>query len=90
MRQLLNRTRHYRVLRKKAQTAKTGMIWAANHDMVKNFNLEKSASSNEVTGDFDVGLGSCRITALMIAAALGMMAKRNTSLLAQVVTQEGV
>ena len=42
------------------------MIWIANNDVVKNFNLEKLSRSNEVTGDFDVGLGGCRLTARMI------------------------
>ena len=39
---------------KEAQTAKTGMIWVSNDDVVENFDFEKLTGSNEVTGDFDV------------------------------------
>ena len=42
------------------------MVWIANHDMVKNLDLQKLPSSNEVTGDFNVGFGWCRFTARMI------------------------
>ena len=49
-----------------AETAKTGMIWVSNHDVVENFDFEKLARSNEVTGDFDVSFGWCRFTARMI------------------------
>ena len=37
-----------------AKTAKTGMSWVSNHDVVENFDFEKLTGSNEVTGDFDV------------------------------------
>ena len=39
---------------KEAQTAKTGMIWVSNDDVVENFDFEKLTGSNEVAGDFDV------------------------------------
>ena len=48
------------------QTAKTGMVWISNDDMIENLDLEKLPCSNEVTGDFDVGLGWSRLTARMI------------------------
>ncbi len=43
-----------RLAMKEAQTAKTGMIWVSNDDVVENFDFEKLTGSNEVTGDFDV------------------------------------
>jgi hypothetical protein len=46
-----------------AQTAKTGMSWVSNDDVVENFDLEKLTGSNEVTGDFDVGFRWSGITA---------------------------
>src|SRR6185437_2730980 len=42
------------------------MVWIADHDVVQKLYLEKLSRSNEVTGDFDVGLGRCRFTARMI------------------------
>ncbi len=42
------------------------MSWIADDNVVKDFDLEKLARSNEVTGDFDVGFGWCRFTARMI------------------------
>ena len=51
---------------KVAETAKTGVVWISNDDVVENFDFEKLARSNEVTGDFDVGLGWGRLTARMI------------------------
>jgi len=35
----------------------------AQDDVVENVDFEKLACSDEVTGDFDVGLGWCRFTA---------------------------
>jgi hypothetical protein len=46
-----------------AKTAKTGMIWMAEHDVVENFDFEKLTSSNEVTGDFYIGFRRSRIEA---------------------------
>ena len=34
--------------------------------MVEDFNLQKLPCSNEITSDFDIRLGRCRITARMI------------------------
>ena len=48
------------------QTAKTGVVWVTNDDVIENFDFEKLARSNEVTGDFDVRLGWSRLTARMI------------------------
>ena len=48
------------------QTAKTGVVWVSNDDVIENFDFEKLTRSNEVTGDFDVGLGWSRLTARMI------------------------
>ena len=42
------------------------MIGISHDDMVENFDLKKLACSDEITGDFDVGLGWCRFTARMI------------------------
>jgi hypothetical protein len=36
------------------ETAKTGMSWVSNDDVVENFDFEKLTGSNEVTGNFDV------------------------------------
>ena len=38
----------------------------AHDDVVENVDFEKLACSDEVTGDFDVGLGWCRFAARMI------------------------
>ena len=39
------------------------------HDyVVENFNFQQLACSNEITTNFDVGLGRSRITARMIVA----------------------
>lgn len=48
------------------QTAKTRVVWVSNNDVIENFDFKKLARSNEVTGDFDVGLGRSRLTARMI------------------------
>ncbi len=48
------------------QTAKTGVVWVTNDDVIENFDFEKLSRSNEVTGDFDVRLGWSRLTARMI------------------------
>jgi hypothetical protein len=40
--------------KKIAKTAKTGMIWISDDDVVENFDFEKLTGSNEVTGDFYV------------------------------------
>jgi len=37
-----------------AKTAKTGVIWIPNDDVVENFDFEKLTSSNEIAGNFDV------------------------------------
>ncbi len=42
----------------------------AHDDVVENVDFEKLACSDEVTGDFDVGLGWCRFAAY---AACGIM-----------------
>ena len=42
------------------------MGWIPDHNMVENFDLEKLSRSNEITGDFDVGLGRGCFTAWMI------------------------
>ena len=49
-----------------AKTAETGVVWVSNDDVIENFDFEKLARSNEVTGDFDVRLGWSRLTARMI------------------------
>ena len=49
-----------------SKTAKTGVVGVANDDVIENFDFEKLARSNEVTGDFDVRLGWSRLTARMI------------------------
>ena len=49
-----------------SKTAKTGVVWVANDDVIENFDFEKLARSNEVSGDFDVRLGWSRLTARMI------------------------
>ena len=51
---------------KVAKTAKTGVVWVSNDDVIENFDFEKLARSNEVSGDFDVRLGWSRLTARMI------------------------
>ena len=55
-----------RLAEKIAKTAKTGVVWVSNDDVIENFDFEKLTRSNEVTGDFDVGLGWSRLTARMI------------------------
>ena len=55
-----------RLAKKIAKTAKTGVVWVSNDDVIENFDFEKLARSNEVTSDFDVGLGWSRLTARMI------------------------
>lgn len=42
------------------------MTGIANNDVVENFDFQKLTRSNEVTGDFDVGLGWGGFTARMI------------------------
>lgn len=42
------------------------MVWVSDDDVIENFDLEKLPRSNEVTGDFDVGLGWSWLTARMI------------------------
>ena len=49
-----------------AKTAKTGVVWVSNDDVIENFDFKKLSRSNEVTGDLDVGLGWSRLTARMI------------------------
>ena len=49
-----------------SKTAKTGVVWVANDDVIENFDFEKLTSSNEITGDFDVSLGRRRFTAWMV------------------------
>ena len=53
----------YRLGEKIPKTAKTGMIWIADYNVVKNFDFEKLAGSNEVAGDFYVGFRWGGITA---------------------------
>lgn len=43
-----------RLVIEETKTAKTGMIWISNDDVVEDFDFEKLTGSNEVTGDFDV------------------------------------
>lgn len=49
-----------------AKTAKTAVVGIANDDVVKDFDFEKLASSNEITGDFDVGFGRIGLSARMV------------------------
>ena len=44
----------HRLVIEETKTAKTGMIWISNDDVVEDFDFEKLTGSNEVTGDFDV------------------------------------
>ncbi len=46
-----------------SKTAKTGMIWVSNYDVVENFNFEKLTGSNEIAGDFYIGFRWSWITA---------------------------
>ena len=55
-----------RLAEKIAQTAKTGVVWVSNDNVIENFDFEQLTRSNEVTGDFDVRLGWSRLTARMI------------------------
>src|SRR6266404_3056126 len=59
-------TRHYPTPQKRAKTAKATVVGISNDDMVEDFDFEKLARSNEVTSDFDVGLGWSRLTSRMI------------------------
>lgn len=54
------------------------MVWIANDDVVKKVYLEKLSRSNEITDDFDVGLGRCRFTARMIVCDPGPMGMATT------------
>jgi hypothetical protein len=56
-----------------AQTAKTGMIWMAEHDVVENFDFEKLTSSNEVTGDFYIGFRWSRIARYAVCGISGVI-----------------
>ena len=49
-----------------AKTSKTDMVGITNHDVIENFDFEKLTRSNEITGDFDVGLRWSRLPARMI------------------------
>jgi len=42
------------------------VVGIANDNVVEDFDFEKLTSPDEVTGDFDVGFGWCRLTARMI------------------------
>jgi len=42
------------------------MVGMSNDDVIKHFDFEKLTSSNEVTGDFDVGFRWSRFAARMI------------------------
>ena len=57
---------HVSLAIKIAKTSKTAVAGIAYDDVIENFDFEKLARSNEVTGDFDVGLGWSRLTARMI------------------------
>ncbi len=57
---------HVQLAIKIAKTSKTAVAGIANDDVIENFDFEKLARSNEVAGDFDVGLGWSRLTARMI------------------------
>jgi len=61
-------TRHYQMLQKMAKCTKTGIAGISHYDVVENFDLEKLAGSDEITGNFNVRLGWCRIAARMIVA----------------------
>ena len=39
------------------------MVGISHDDVVENFDFEKLAGSNEITGDFDVRFGRSRFTA---------------------------
>jgi hypothetical protein len=62
-----------RLAEKIAKTAKTGVVWVSNDDVIENFDFEKLARSNEVTGDFDVGLGWSRLSAYSATGITGVM-----------------
>jgi hypothetical protein len=55
--------RHYLKPGKIAKTSKTAVAGIAYDNVIENFDFEKLARSNEVTGDFDVGLGWSRLPA---------------------------
>ena len=61
-------TRHYQMLQKITKRAQGCMAGIAHDDVVENFDLEKLAGSDEITGNFNVRLGWCRIAARMIVA----------------------
>jgi hypothetical protein len=65
--------RHYPGLQKIAKTAETGVGWVSNDDVIENFDFKKLARSNEVTGDFDVGLGWSRLTTYAVSGISGVM-----------------
>ena len=48
------------------QGPKGAVFRRSDNDMVEDFNLQKLPCSNEITSDFDIRLGRCRITARMI------------------------
>jgi hypothetical protein len=47
--------------------------WISNDDVIENFDFEKLARSNEVTGDFDVGLGRSRLPGYSGSGITGVM-----------------
>lgn len=48
------------------KTAKAAVVGISNDDVVKDFDFEKLASSNEITSDFDVGFGRIGLSARMV------------------------
>ena len=50
----------------KAKAAKTAVAGVSHDDVIKDFDLEKLTSSNEITSDFDVGFGRFGLSARMI------------------------
>ena len=57
---------HVQLAIKIAKTSKTAVAGIAYDNVIENFDFEKLTRSNEVTSDFDVGLGRCCFTARMI------------------------
>ena len=49
------------------------MVGISNDDVIENFDFEKLARSNEVTGDFDVGLGWSRLAAYAACGISGVI-----------------
>ena len=47
-----------------AKTAKTGIIWISNYDVVEHFDFKKLTGSNKITGDLYVGFRWSWIRAL--------------------------